>query len=592
MDDSGGCLVMVAIVFGAIMLIMTLISIALMGIMIVGSVMGLVIAIKNYVLAIKDVATDRQKLGHYKNDAALTAVSALPSLEGQTFEDYASKSYFFGPCFEDVLKIIKYAFIRNFSFRPDFDKGDTWYGKIFAVTMEICKLIVVYGLGSIFTLFLSALLCACAAVVTCILYPIFGLVLLFEAIYFRMKKIAFRCPSCKNEYKLPIYICPDCRILHKRLKPGRYGIFKRHCLCGSVLPLSVKSKGSDTAGNVITYDQLESMCPVCGKQHTTGLTHPLGISFIGGASAGKTTFKVAFLHDFLDEEIGKYGIDYDFPGTAEEEEFKKVEAHYRGLPIPATARGADEDVSAFGFFLRNSHFSADRLVRVYDMPGEVFMQSDAQEGWASFPFSEGAVLLLDPYSITSVKAQNANEISSEMGICDVDINQLAESLINTLQQVKIKKHKGKLTIPLALVINKVDTMLLKKQCGGDAVAKLMEARPDVFTDYFVAADYICRCFLAENGGENFISNLDMNFETVHFFFSSPMGAVPKVDRVRFHPINVLPIMQWLLLRADKQLGSVWKPALPVVDLTEEQKSLYRTHREYYHDHVMMTSTQT
>ena len=45
-------------------------------------------------------------------------------------------------------------------------------------------------------------------------------------------------------------------------------------------------------------------------------------------------------------------------------------------------------------------------------------------------------------------------------------------------------------------------------------------------------------------------------------------------------------MQWMMLRADKQLGKVWKPDLIVTDLTDEQKKLYREHPEYYDEFVL------
>ena len=65
-------------------------------------------------------------------------------------------------------------------------------------------------------------------------------------------------------------------------------------------------------------------CPHCGNEDNAGITHPISIALIGGASAGKTTFKVAFLKDFLDEEIVNYNIDFEFPSDEYEDEFKKL----------------------------------------------------------------------------------------------------------------------------------------------------------------------------------------------------------------------------------------------------------------------------
>lgn len=606
MDDFGGCLGVIfaiGLVIGIIYLIIVYVVPILLAVgvaaliifAVIGCIIGLVIAIRNYFKAIAVTVSLRKDQGAIKDQAVRSKLVPLKSnYTGLIYEQCAAKSYFFGPCFEDILQIIASAFSLNFKSAPDFDNGEHWWSRVLFFVLALCQVVCMYVIGTVFTLALSVVLLALFIVFMIVAYPIVGIVLLCETIYFKAKSISYRCPSCKEEYNIPRYTCPVCHITHIRLKPGLYGLHKRKCICGCILPLTVKQKGKIRMYNKtdneyffkpILFSELDSFCPKCGRQHNAGVSHPLSIALIGGASSGKTTFKVAFLHDLIEDELMKYDIDYDFPSESAENEYNLCKAYFAGKPIPATARGASEDISAFSFFLKHSKLGTDRLIQIYDMPGEAFISGDAKEGWNNYTFSEGAAFLLDPFSITSVKAQNADEISREMGICEVNINTICESLINTLNQVKVKKHGGKFTIPIALVINKVDTALLKQQCGSDAVSRLMTAMPDLFGDRYVAMDYICRCFLAENGGDNFISNLDLNFDTVHFFYSSPMGFVPKGINARFRPENVLPVMQWMLQRADKKLGSVWRQHSPIHDLTDEQKQLYRTHPEYYTEFV-------
>ena len=253
------------------------------------------------------------------------------------------------------------------------------------------------------------------------------------------------------------------------------------------------------------------------------------------------------------------------------------------MPISATKRGAEYDIITFSFFLKHKKFGVDRLVHLYDMPGEAFQRGDAQEGLYMYTFNDGAVFLIDPYSLTKIREESQNALrGSSMGISAASMNELIESLIDTLRQVKTPKNmKGKFIIPIALTINKSDSKLLKQQIGDDVIKKLMNAYPDVFNDYYMAMDYLCRCFLIDNGCSGFVANLDAYFETIHFFSSSPIGSVPKGARTPFYPINVLLIMQWLMLRTDDQLASVWKPNIPIQDLTETQRMLYQTNKSYY-----------
>ena len=614
MDDLISVVVVVGIVIGIIYIIVVYVIPAILAVAAVilgvfaaiGSIIGFVLAIKNFVYAVMDTRDERRELNGFASAyGRANLIKSCPdnNYSNYNFEDYGAKSYFMGPCFSDVCTIIKKAFENNFDSKADFSRGEHWYTKVLFFVWALFQVIMTYVIGTIFTFAISAIFFIVSLIFAGITFPIFGIVLLFEIVIFKLKQISYRCPACKHEYDLPVYICPQCGIKHIRLKPGRYGIFKRKCVCGAVLPVTLSSKGVYKREETVTvsysssqelrhYEEqitlkdIECHCPKCNAMHNGGISHPISIALIGGASAGKTTFKVAFLHDFIGEETIKYNIDYDFPSENLEKEYNECSSYFNGRPIGATNRGFEFDITTFSFFLKNKKFDADRMIHLYDMPGEVFQSGEAKEGWNLHTFNDGAVFLLDPYTLSNVRAQNESEIKgSIMGTSVMKMDDLIASLIDTLRQVKTKTRKGKFTIPIALTINKADTVILKKQIGDDAVKTLMSAEPEIFKDYFVTMDYVCRCFLAKNEGEGFITTLDLNFETVHFFSSSPMGFVPKAANVRFRPINVLPIMQWMMLRTDKQLRKAWTPDMPVTDLTFEQKELYRTHREYYEKYI-------
>ena len=51
-----------------------------------------------------------------------------------------------------------------------------------------------------------------------------------------MNGIFGACPICGEKYNIPIYVCSNCGKEHKKLIPGKYGIFNRRCQCGNKMP--------------------------------------------------------------------------------------------------------------------------------------------------------------------------------------------------------------------------------------------------------------------------------------------------------------------------------------------------------------------
>ena len=278
---------------------------------------------------------------------------------------------------------------------------------------------------------------------------------------------------------------------------------------GYIDPATASSGIGSVSGKYKLTD-MKSFCPHCGAGYNAGLSKPTSIALIGGSSAGKTTFKVAFSYLFLDEETVKSGMDVSFPDKQSEDEYQHSVRYFKGLDIiPGTNRGVVTDITTFSFALEHAKFDASRMIQIYDMPGEVFSTGEAREGWKNYRFTEGMVFLIDPFSLPTIKRECEEEIkASSMGICQTDMGKMVESLIDTLQNEKVKKVRNKFSIPVALTINKVDSPLLRKLCGPEAVAILMKELPDIFDDYFDTIDYVCRCFLEKNGCIGFISNLE------------------------------------------------------------------------------------
>ena len=167
----------------------------------------------------------------------------------------------------------------------------------------------------------------------------------------------------------------------------------------------------------------------------------------------------------------------------------------------------------------------------------------------------------------------------------MDIDILVQVFLETLGGLQnIKKEGGKYVLPIAVAINKVDTLQLKSLIGPLAIAKLQKADPETYKEKFNAMDYLCRSFLIANDKSNAVMLLDQNFKYVHFFSCTSMGYVPTDAAARFVPENVNSVVRWLLTRSDKSLNTVWHDE-PIGDITDKHKKLWAEHSGDYSKYI-------
>ncbi|MBC2877652.1 MULTISPECIES: hypothetical protein [Streptomyces] len=83
------------------------------------------------------------------------------------------------------------------------------------------------------------------------------------------------CPyaDCGRVVDRPVRVCPKCRARHRRLVPGRYGVFLRRCRCGARLPA------------VLRVHRLEARCPHCRKALPPGYERARVVVLVGGPAA-------------------------------------------------------------------------------------------------------------------------------------------------------------------------------------------------------------------------------------------------------------------------------------------------------------------
>lgn len=469
----------------------------------------------------------------------------------------ARKSYFFGKGYRDLGNTIKGAWSRNTESIKSYleNLGDLYLvdhiaGKIVLAVSNVLAIIAVVIFGSAITAVITVVHVTILLVFMAVIYMGFTVIWFVDRIYLIRNKIFTSCHECKAKSLIPTYICPTCGAKHTNLTPGVYGILKRKCLCGETLP-SAFFNGRK---------HLDAECPACGHRLMDRESRPICIPVVGGRSVGKTAFITAFSREFIEHVAPAKGFEIEFYNTKKSDIYKEITRDYMAGSTRMTQRPHNINQASavsFSFFVKNPALSPERLVHVYDIAGEVFTDNNENEVQKQYDYCQGIVLMIDPFSIPSVRYKYEELLDTKdiAGIGKADINIIIDSFLNKLREVTGLSGSKMSSVPLAVVIGKIDSAGLEQDVGAMAVNRLMRTEPERFTDFYDTQDFLCRQFLRDNGMENFLNNVSVNFKTNRFFACSAIGHTR--DQGTYNPSGVLAPMEWLFRRADSKMGQLW-----------------------------------
>lgn len=475
----------------------------------------------------------------------------------------AKKSYFFGKGYMDVLNTIKGAWKRNFETikvyknRISSAQHISTASTIFFAILNILAMISVAVFGTIITAVVSGINIIILLVVMVVIYIGFSLIWLADRVYLMRKKIFTACHECKEKSLIPTYICPRCSAKHTNLTPGVYGILQRTCTgedpnsyCGEKLPTTFFNGRR----------KLEAICPNCDTPLADRETVPICIPIVGGRSVGKTAFITAFSKEFIDNVAPAKSWETEFYNEAKANIYKEIEQDYLTGSTRMTDRPQDINKASsvsFSFFVKGAKFNPERLVHVYDIAGEVFTDNSENEIQKQYEYCQGIVLMIDPFAIPTVRHRCEDMLAPEdiAGIGKADINGIVDSFLNKLREVTGLSDKKMSSVPLAVVIGKIDAADLVNEIGDVAVRNIMASNPEKFSDYYDTQDYLCRKFLKENGMGSFLNNVELKFSQNRFFACTAIGHTR--DKGQYNPKGVLAPMQWLFGKADSKMAQDW-----------------------------------
>ena len=374
---------------------------------------------------------------------------------------------------------------------------------------------------------------------------------LTDRIYLLRKRIFVACPNCKEKYLIPTYRCPNCNRKHTRLTPGKYGAFYRTCECGEKIPCHFLTKRGSLAAE----------CPNCGYSLSGTETVPICVPVIGGRSAGKTAYITAFVYEFIEKVAPRNGLrirHYNQKMTTfYNQEIKEDYLHGTTRMTKTENDISQASTKAFNFMVGSDKFSPERLVQIYDVAGESFIDNTENEEQLQYKYCQGIVFMIDPLAIPMVRNHMDEKISevdkNSVGTMDMDI--ILDAFMNKLRQITGKSVDKVISTPIAIVISKGDIKTLSPFIGEEVISDYMIKHELSMDSYMDVQDKIIRQFLNDNGMAGFVNNIDLKFKNNRYFICSAIGHTREAGH--YNPKGVLEPMEWIFQKADPAMKNAW-----------------------------------
>jgi len=345
------------------------------------------------------------------------------------------------------------------------------------------------------------------------------------------------CPHCYETFYLPKFVCPSCGKVHEQLLPGRCGILFVRCACNRVFLPSASFTGRSF---------LDSKCPKCSGDLTAANPKHFSITIMGGNNSGKAAFLSAFLH--LYKSVIKRKRILTIEGSPVDYFNELAEMYRTGNPSDNKGSRTYSIVHKYG------KMKTDILV-LYDTLAKFIVTDSYPRSPKYFGYCNGIILIIDPLSVQHVQREFKDEKGVEAR--DDPHDDTNQMIIQFIQQYN--KNCGfsagvMSTIPVAVVINKVDVDNVKREIGKDRIKALYSVNKSAYKNSEnVARDQICREYLIKVGLINVLNNIEANFSNVSFFPVSAVGHAPK-EGEGFTPIGVMEPVAWVATKGRSRIA--------------------------------------
>jgi hypothetical protein len=204
----------------------------------------------------------------------------------------------------------------------------------------------------------------------------------------RVRNIRMVCPDCYERVPYPGYACPGpgCVRRHRDVRPGRFGIVRRRCQCGTRMNTLLLFGSS----------RMNAFCPYCGHtlEHGPGKAPEIVLPFFGAAGAGKTRLLFSMVVQLqLWNERGQLAAEFGDAATTRE----LGQAGTILRDQLATAKTAVQLPRAY--IIRLSAARGTRILHMFDAAGELFYSTERTQDLRYLSKARTFILVIDPLSV-------------------------------------------------------------------------------------------------------------------------------------------------------------------------------------------------
>lgn len=215
-----------------------------------------------------------------------------------------------------------------------------------------------------------------------------------DSVLLRARGIRMTCPQCYRHIAYPSYRCPSCGAVHRDVRPGRYGVVRRHCACGEESLPTLLILGSH---------RLAAFCPYgsCGHPlaDTTGTAAEAMLALFGGSNVGKTRLLTIMVMALQAQAQAGRGMAVDFADRLTARRLDELLPALRGNQLPP--RTGPDQPRAYSLYIRLGE-GRRQLIHFFDTGGERFYDPERLAALEYFRSARTLIFVIDPFSIDGV----------------------------------------------------------------------------------------------------------------------------------------------------------------------------------------------
>jgi hypothetical protein len=281
----------------------------------------------------------------------------------------------------------------------------------------------------------------------------------------------------------------------------------------------------------------------------------LPIALLGAKASGKSNYIGVLVNEIRKEMSGPFNCSLSLTCSQESKQAYD-DLYYRplyeaGITVNATDAGVEVPPLIFPLRFLDAKSRIINAVGLtfYDTAGENLNDKNVMHKFNRYiTNAHGIILLLDPLQVPNIRNKLADNGFTALPAQNTEIYDVLTVIIEVIRSVK--KIKGKIPIPIALVFTKTDVLEKYKLLPQDSC--LRSESGHIKRGAFIRSEFESTSIhiqtLIDNWLDADLLNNIKQFKRYMFFGVSSLGGNPAGTKIRggIHPRRVLDPLLWLL----------------------------------------------